>query len=243
MKSVTAKKKSKREHESTDQKDLKNLWHRLETKGLLQTEDASLSFRLPGQQPPAFLLIDRKKGKGAEVNRFTVHDPAASINAVAVDSERSALIHFHASIYRHRSDIGAIACFQPIWGSLLKTLKDPLPLVFDEQCRQLGAPVVQMNRSSDGSAIADSVLLGGANAFLNRDGVVITSVTREKAIYNCELIEKCAKAFLLAYATGGKIRRIPWFVRWIAKNRLIKDERRAAASYALGQAPTGFTAY
>ncbi|EQA46880.1 class II aldolase/adducin N-terminal domain protein [Leptospira broomii serovar Hurstbridge str. 5399] len=243
MKSVPATKNSKQEHGSTDQKDLMNLWHRLEAKGLLQTGEASLSFRLPGQEPPAFLLIDRKKGKGAEVNQFTIHNPSASIEAGAVDSERLALIHFHASLYLSRSDIGAIACFQPIWGSLLKTLKDPLPLVFDEQCRQLGAPVVQINRHADGSVIADSVLLNGANAFLNQEGVLVTSVTREKAIYNCELIEKCAKAYLLAYATGGKIRRIPWFIRWIAKSRLKKDERRATESYIRGEIPSGFTAY
>ncbi|TGN10247.1 class II aldolase/adducin family protein [Leptospira ilyithenensis] len=240
MNYVKTKKKPTKEHGSTDLKDLMNLWERLEAKGLLQKKAASLSFRLPGRKPEAFLLINRGSGKGAKVqtDQFDIHG-----QTTILDSERLAVIHFHASMYKARPDIGAIACFQPIWGSLLKTLKDPLPLVFDEQCRQLGAPVVPIHKSEDGSAIADSVLLNGANAFLDTNGVVITSVTREKAIYNCELIEKCSKAYLLAHATGGKIRRIPWFVRWIAKNRLIKDERKAAAAYALGKAPTGFTAY
>ncbi len=245
MKLVKSKKRSTPGHESADLKELMNFWQRLDSKGLLQKQAASISFRLLGQGPGAFLLMDRGTGKGAIIKKdqFAIYSPTGSDNSTSVASERLALIRFHASIYSARPDIGAIACFQPAWGSLLKTLVDPLPLVFDEQCRQLGAPVVQIPRSADGSVIPDSVLLGGANAFLDNDGVVITSVTRDKAIYNCELIEKCSKAYLLAHATGGTIRRIPWFVRWIAKNRLIKDERRAAASYALGKAPTGFTAY
>ncbi|EPG74924.1 class II aldolase/adducin N-terminal domain protein [Leptospira fainei serovar Hurstbridge str. BUT 6] len=240
MKSATKKKRSTKEGESPDLVALMNLWQRLEAKGLLQKKAASLSFRLPGQKPEAFLLINKgsREIAKAQTGQFDIHGKASTL-----DWERLAAINFHASIYRARPDIGAIACFQPIWGSLLKTLKDPLPLVFDEQCRQLGAPVVQIHRSVDGSVIADSILLNGANAFLDTNGVVITSVTREKAIYNCELIEKCSKAYLLAHATGGPIRRIPWLIRWIAKNRLIKDERKAAASYALGKAPTGFTAY
>ncbi|GBF38690.1 class II aldolase/adducin family protein [Leptospira johnsonii] len=240
MKSVTTKKRSAKKDESSDLNALMNLWKRLEAKGLLQKKAASLSFRLPGQKPEAFLLVNRGSGEGAKIqtDQFDIYGQTTTLG-----SERLAVIHFHASLYKARPDIGAIACFQPTWGSLLKTLEDPLPLVFDEQCRQLGAPVVPIHKTEDGSVISDSVILNGANAFLDTNGVVITSVTREKAIYNCELIEKCSKAYLLAHATGGKIRRIPWLIRWIAKNRLIKDERKAAASYALGEAPSGFTAY
>ncbi|MDF3820462.1 class II aldolase/adducin family protein [Leptospira sp. 96542] len=243
MKSSTALKKQPIAKLDKDKDDLRNLWNRLEAKGLLQNKEASLSFRLPGKH--SFLLMDKKEGKTSKIKtkEFPILNPLESLDLDSIDDERRKTICFHASMYKHRPDIGAIAVFQSPWGSLLKTLKNPLPLVFDEQCRQLGAPILPLERTFDGSVLPNSVLLSGANGFLEGDGVVVTSVTREKAIYNCELIEKCSKAYLLAFATGGEIRRIPWFVRFIAKNRLLKDERRARESYERGETPTGFKAY
>ncbi|PJZ45799.1 aldose epimerase [Leptospira brenneri] len=243
MKSNILTKKNPKQITSSDEQELKSLWHRLETKGLLQDHKADLSFRLPGKG--SFLLMHREEGKKSkvEITEYKIENPTESLRIHLISDETLNLIRFHASIYSLRPDIGAVASFQPVWSSLLKTLDHPLPLVFDEQCRQLGAPVVAIPKHIDGSAEKSPILLNGANAFLDEDNVVITSVTRDKAIYNCELIEKCSKAYLLAHSTGSPIRSIPWWVRFIAKSRLIKDEKKASRAYALGQAPTGFKAY
>ncbi|TGL37546.1 class II aldolase/adducin family protein [Leptospira perdikensis] len=243
MKTTTLKKRNPKIETRTDIVELNHLWDRLESKGLLQKHQANLSFRLPGKG--SFLLLSRAEGKHSklETEEFKIENPTSSIKISSKTDERLAVIRFHASLYSLRQDIGAIVCFQPVWSSLLRTLDHPLPLVFDEQCRQLGAPVNTIPKKIDGSVESDPIVISGANAFLHEEGVVVTSVTREKAIYNCELIEKCSKAYLLAHSTGSPIRRIPWWVRFIAKNRLLKDEKKASAAYALGQRPTGFKAY
>jgi len=39
------------------------------------------------------------------------------------------------------------------------------------------------------------------------------------------------------------VRRIPWLVRLVATGRLRRDQRRAAASYARGEAPARVAGY
>ncbi|EOQ96161.1 class II aldolase/adducin N-terminal domain protein [Leptospira wolbachii serovar Codice str. CDC] len=243
MKSTPIKKRNPKQETPSDLAELNHLWDRLENKGLLQTHKADLSFRIPGKG--SFLLMHRSEGKKSKVEttEFLIDNPTSNLKGNSIREESFAVVRFHASLYSLRPDIGAIVWFRPVWSSLLATLDHPLPLVFDEQCRQLGAPVLKIPKRFDGSVEASSILLSGANAFLDEGGVVITSVTRDKAIYNCELIEKCSKAYLLAHSTGNPIQRIPWWVRFIAKSRLLKDETKASAAYARGETPTGFKAY
>jgi hypothetical protein len=68
-------------------------------------------------------------------------------------------------------------------------------------------------------------------------------MTCERVLFNTELYEKCSLAYLLAKASGGRIGHIPFWVRMIANRRLLKDERRAAASYRIGRIPEGISAY
>lgn len=243
MKTKTFKKTNPKQKTNSDIVELNHLWHRLDSKGLFQKHKADLSFRLPGKG--SFLLMHRGEGKETKVEttEYFIENPTSFLKLNSIPEETLAIIRFHASFYSLRPDVGAIVCFQPVWSSLLKTLDHPLPLVFDEQCRQLGAPVEILPKRIDGSMEAGSIVQSGANAFLQENGVVITSVTRDKAIYNCELIEKCSKAYLLANSTGSPIRRIPWWVRLIAKSRLLKDEKKASAAYLRGETPTGFKAY
>ena len=54
---------------------------------------------------------------------------------------------------------------------------------------------------------------------------------------NTELFEKCAKAYVLAAASGGAVRPLPWLVRRVANGRLRKDRRAAVARWAQGLLP------
>ncbi|TGL18945.1 aldose epimerase [Leptospira yanagawae] len=235
--------KSKSTQQTPDGIELQDLWNRLESKGMFQRDAVSLSFLLPGMG--SFLLMAKAEGKKTKpyIGIHSVQIPNTRSNVGSTFESLPSLIRFHAELYSIRPDVGAIVRFNPPWSSKLAYLDHPLPLVFDEQCRQLGAPVHQLPVGPNGNLIASEILLSGANGFLLGHEVIITSVTREKAIYNCELIEKCAKAYLLAIATGGTVRNIPWFVRLIAKQRLLKDEKKAARFYKRGERPSGFKAY
>lgn len=237
------KTKPKSQKQTPDELELHDLWNRLESKGLFQTHPVSLSFLLPGTG--TFLLMVKGEGKKNKptIQTFSTNNPNTMLDGNNQIESLPSIIRFHADLYSFRPDVGAIVRFVPPWSSQLKYLDHPLPLVFDEQCRQLGASVNQLPLDKDGNLKESSILLSGANGFLVSEEVVITSVTREKAIYNCELIEKCAKAYLLAIATGGSVRKIPWFVRFIAKSRLLKDEKKAIEFYKRGERPTGFKAY
>ncbi|XDD47934.1 aldose epimerase [Leptospira sp. WS39.C2] len=240
---LAKKKISQKKNPNPNEIELHDLWNRLNTKGLFQNKSVSLSFLLPGEGK--FLLMVKGEGKSQKPNLgiYSIQNPNTMLGENENIISLPSTIRFHADLYSLRQDVGAIVRFSPPWSSKLHYLDHALPLVFDEQCRQLGAPVRQLPLGQNGNLIASENLLSGANGFLLGEEVVITSVTREKAIYNCELIEKCAKAYLLAIATGGTVKQIPWFVRFIAKSRLLKDEKKAMDFYKRGERPTGFKAY
>jgi hypothetical protein len=68
-------------------------------------------------------------------------------------------------------------------------------------------------------------------------------MTCDRAVFNTELFEKCAQAFILAQTTGERINLIPGWVRFIANHRLLKDERLAAECYRAGRIPEVMNAY
>lgn len=232
-----------KKNQSPDELELLDLWNRLESKGLFQNLTASLSFLLPGEGKMILMVNGEGKKKQPLVGIYHLENPNTMLSGDDSLPNLPSLIRFHVDLYKIRPDVGAIVRFIPPWSSHLHEIDHPLPLVFDEQCRQLGAPVLQLPIDLNGNLLPSPTLTSGANGFLLGDEVIITSVTREKAIYNCELIEKCAKAYLLAIATGGKVKQIPWFVRFIAKSRLLKDEKKAMEFYKRGERPTGFKAY
>jgi ribulose-5-phosphate 4-epimerase/fuculose-1-phosphate aldolase len=80
-------------------------------------------------------------------------------------------------------------------------------------------------------------LAGGANTILVGNLPVCVGTTCQRVVLNAELLEKCAKAHVLATATGEPVGRLPWWVCRIATGRLRKDQRRAASRFALGLLP------
>jgi hypothetical protein len=109
-----------------------------------------------------------------------------------------------------------------------------MPGLFDEQVRHLGGKVARLSPST---------LESGDNAFLMGDSVLCFGMTLDRLIFNAELLEKCAKAFLLAHSTGSKLTLVPWWVRLIAGRRLLRDERFAAECHAEGRVPVFKSAY
>lgn len=206
-------------------------WARLHDKGLAATPQApqgSLSLRVPGGE--AFVLLESDRP----------HAPSPQ----ALRTQAAGMAAVHAAVYQARPDVGGVFISQQPWARDLVHLRQTMPAVFDEQVRHLGRevahaaqPIVTL------PARAHRVLSGGANAYVFDDFVLCLGLTRERLIFNAELLEKCAKAYVLATLTGRRVGTLPWLVRFIANRRLIKDEGRAAQAHARGEVPTGLNAY
>lgn len=150
----------------------------------------------------------------------------------------------HAAIYQNRGDVGAIAVCSPCGVRLVAEFGGVLPTLFDEQARHIGGsakPILDRTRAS--KERLEEVFGRGDNAVLLGSQLLCLGMTCERALFNTELVEKCARAYAIAHATGLPIKRIPLWVRMIAKHRLRKDERNAATSYRRGLWPENVGGY
>ena len=191
---------------------------RLRAKQLLVSPDASLSLRIPNSDSMWFGSISDA-------------EPSCRSWNGALASNFSA--NTHATIYHHRQDVGAIAVGGGAFGLRLADFGGVMPGVFDEQVRHLGC----MGSATDElGGVARSVKDGG-NVFLVRGQAVCLGMTGSRLALNAELFEKCAKAYVLAAATGGRVKPLPWIVRFVANRRLMKDERRAGERFQRGLLP------
>ncbi|MBV8804766.1 MAG: hypothetical protein JO042_06955 [Sinobacteraceae bacterium] len=198
---------------------LRSAHERLGRQGLLARYGASLSLRLPGEQAMLFLA--------AAGERQDRHDLAAACQGTPA-------VALHANIYRIRPDVGAILLGGGYFSCALAHFGGTLPTVFDEQARHLGITRPVENETP---AMLRRVLRDGGNSLLIGSSPVCLGVNCLRLILNVELLEKCAKAYVLAKAAGEGVRPLPWWVRRIANGRLLRDERRAAHRFARGLIP------
>jgi len=206
---------------------------RLAAKGLLCSSDDSISLRIPGEERMLLVsgLEDWQKIDGRHLRR-----------TLFLDGDYPAALH--ASIYQNRSDVGAIAVSSPCGVRLVAELGGVLPTLFDEQARHIGGSARPIpDRVGASNERLREVFRRGDNAVLVGRQLLCLGMTSERVLFNTELVEKCARAYTIARATGRPIKRIPWWVRMIAKRRLIKDERKAALSHSRGLMPESVGAY
>ncbi|HBS06574.1 MAG TPA: hypothetical protein DEA96_16515, partial [Leptospiraceae bacterium] len=209
---------------------LKEIVRRLDGKGAFGDAHGTVSIRIPGGND--FLFLDTSSAMTGKRSR----DYEAMDRSSAPDKD---LYDLHAKIYETRGDVGAIMTGCPKWGMSLGQIPGPMPAVFDEQARQLGKSIKhfsdELHEKNPRELFKE--LSSGSNVVLLSDSVLVCGVTPEKLVFNSELLEKCARAYLYAYLTGQKIRKIPFYVRIIANSRMLKDQKRSAESYARGEVP------
>lgn len=193
-----------------------SLRERLQARHLLGADDASLSLRIPG---PGAIWFGA--AGDAKPRRATPSEP--------VPGQAS----MHAAVYAARADVGAIAIGGGDAGRCLVDFGGALPQAFDEQARHLGP----MGPATANVAGVFDPLAGGGNVLLVQGRVVCLGMTATRLALNAELFEKCAKAYVLAVASGGRVRPLPWLVRYIANRRLRRDERHARQRFAQGLLP------
>ncbi|MBC7252275.1 MAG: class II aldolase/adducin family protein, partial [Anaerolineae bacterium] len=139
----------------------------------------------------------------------------------------------HAVVYQARADVNAVIHTHQVYASALALINAPIPALFDEQVRFLGRSVEIIPYAPSGTGFlrrrVKSRIRNGHNAYiLQNHGVLVLGSSAERAVYNLELLEKCALAYLLALCTERKVTRIPLLVREIVFAKLREDEKRYA---------------
>lgn len=197
---------------------------RLRDKGLFGHPGDSLSVRIPGTEQ--FLLTTPESEEPRTVSfRTTGHGPGA----------------LHAAIYRSRADAGAVLVGRTPWSAALARIGETMPVLFDEQARRLGKTGKPLGAGRPQRVV--DALAGGGNIAIYGDQRICVGATPDTVVFGAELFAKCAMAFVLAHSSGHRFKRLPRLVRYIAGNRLRKDQKRAAQSYAEGRIPGGMTGY
>jgi ribulose-5-phosphate 4-epimerase/fuculose-1-phosphate aldolase len=206
---------------------------RLAAKGFLNTPADSFSVRVPGSME---IILTFGHEDWRRIASADLHTASFSL--------KEGLSGLHASIYQARSDVGAVAISSPKGVRLLAHHGGQLPPIFDEQVRHVGLSAGLLeNEENIPLETVKKTFKHGANAALLGEQLLCLGMTCDRVLFNTELYEKCARAYVIARASGNPIGFIPMWVQWIANRRLLKDERRAAASYRDGCVPEGLTAY
>ncbi|WJN60167.1 hypothetical protein [Pseudomonas sp. SO81] len=193
---------------------------RLAAKGLFNDAGDSLSLLLPGS------------------GRILLQVYGEAPREVELGHGDAGVAGMHAWLYRLRGDIGAAALLSPRWSLQLQQLGEAMPSVFDEQARHIGRSWAPAS-----SEQLPKQLASGGNAGPLDGRLLALGVTRNRMLFNAELFEKCAMAYVLARLGGERVKRVPWWVRLIAGRRLRQDQARAASSHAAGQQAAELGAY
>jgi hypothetical protein len=211
----------------TTPEKMKALWlltrDRLVAKGLLNGRKSSLSVRCPS-------------GSTYWVGLATDTDPILADWCKKIPTSYAGI---HDSIYNCREDVGAVAMGGGAFGTLVNDFGGALPQTFDEQARHIGPMAPAITQHKD----LEQALEKGGNALIWKGLPLILGTTSSRMALNAELFEKCAKAYVAAVATGGRIKQLPWLVRHIANSRLYKDERKAADAFGYGRLPAESAGY
>jgi len=206
----------------SDASMLHALWQqlreRLMDKHLFDGPAAALSLRIPGGSLMWFGAASQ-----TAPTRVDFRQPAAAGDAQGR----------HAAAYLARQDACALATGGGVFGTRLAGFGGAMPSVFDEQVRHLGS----MPSPAANTADLAHALRGGANVLLLEGQPMVLGMTAARLALNAELYEKCAKAYVLAAATGGRVTPLPWIVRHVANGRLMKDEKRARRRVQAGLLP------
>jgi hypothetical protein len=206
---------------------------RLAAKDFLNSPADSFSLRMPGQMK-MMLISGIRHWHSMGVNEirpmpFSATDPLSML---------------HAAVYEERGDVGAIAITSPKWVGLLAALGGQLPPIFDEQVRHIGLSVDPLTEVETLRVdLLRKALRRGNNAVVLGSRLLCLGMTRDRVLFNTELYEKCAQAYVLAKTCNTGIRSIPGWVRLIANRRLMKDEKVAADSYREGRIPEDIQGY
>jgi hypothetical protein len=201
---------------------LERAHRRLREKHLLSAIDDAVSVLLPAQQRMMFRAYGDAQPRQL---------PLTGLSGVPA---------LHGRVYRLRPDAGALASLSTETSAQLAHPGVRVPIVFDEQARHIG----ESWQAADPTQLPE-VLASGANAGPVDGKLLLIGVTPSRMIFNAELFDKSAQAYLLARGEppGRKTHLVPWWVCFIAGRRLRRDQAHAARCHAAGRQAPELVAY
>jgi ribulose-5-phosphate 4-epimerase/fuculose-1-phosphate aldolase len=197
-------------------------------KGIFKGTGGNLSVRVQGQ--PAFAITP----SNYDYMQMTFEDVCVldwEMKTLAGQMKPSVESGMHAAVYQNRPDVNAVIHTHQVYASTLALINAPIPALFDEQARFLGRSVEVISYAPSGTPFlkrnVKSKIRNGHNAYiLQNHGVLVLGTNTERAVFNLELVEKCALVYLLALCTERKVSHIPLAVREIAFAQLRADEKK-----------------
>lgn len=203
---------------------------KLVEKGYLIGTGGNISVRVPGESA---LAITPSNYDYTKMRPEDICILGLDLKPLEGELKPSIESSMHAAIYEHRSDANVVIHTHQIYASTFALINEPIPALFDEQARFLGRSVEIVSYAPSGTGFLKrnivSRLKNHCNAYiLQNHGAICLAENADRAIFNVELLEKCALTYLLALCTEKKITRIPLAVREIAFAKLRKDQKKAA---------------
>jgi ribulose-5-phosphate 4-epimerase/fuculose-1-phosphate aldolase len=203
---------------------------KLVEKGFLIGTGGNASVRVPGQKALAITPsnYDYLKMRPEDIC-------VLSLDLTNIEGEMKPSIEssMHAAIYETRDDVNVIIHTHQIYASAFALMNEPIPALYDEQVRFLGRSVEVVPYAPSGTPFLKkqivSKLRNHCNAYiLQNHGAISLGESEERAIFNVELLEKCALTYLLVLCTERKATRIPLPIREIIFSKLRKDQEKYA---------------
>ncbi len=120
----------------------------------------------------------------------------------------------HIGIYRRRSDVQAVVHTHQTYAALLAVLNRSIPALFDEIVYEIGPQVEIIAYAISGSRqLVENVAVKLDNDCLcyliQNHGALCLGATMDDALKNAELLEKEARVYYYALASGREITTLP----------------------------------
>ena len=120
----------------------------------------------------------------------------------------------HVAVYKNRKDINAVVHTHQVYASVFAVINTPIPALFDEVASTIGPLVEVVPYGLSGSPqLLENVVskLGnrGNCYILQNHGILALGADLQKAKRAAELLEKCARVYYRALATGKEITLLP----------------------------------
>lgn len=185
---------------------------KMSEKGLVVGTSGNISLRLPNQGERQVMAITPTSCHydTLRINDIPIIDfDGKTVAGILPPSIETPL---HIGIYKARKDVNAIIHTHSVFASAVTVAGIDIPVILEDQALILGGEIKLAGYALSGTPEQlTNVLgaLGNRNAVLMANhGAVGIGQTMRDAFTACELIEKTARVYLLALATG-KVNRLP----------------------------------
>ena len=179
---------------------------RMQRDGFVTGTAGNVSARVPGENVIAITP------SSFPYETMEPHDvPILDLNGAVVMAPHAPSVEreLHLTIYRSRTDVGAVFHTHSVYSSVLAALRTPLPPIVEELVHYVGGQVeVAQYAPSQSPELSCNALaaLGEKQAvFLANHGNICCGADLDKAYQICQLIERVAQVHILSRSIGSPI--------------------------------------